>query len=154
MLKELACFSPARSAELDALLDWKYRAVLGRLGGSGAGSYAYPFVGQYTLPYAPKLSADWNRGSGPWYANWGEVARAMGLSTQGENGQALSSGYPVDAGGYISMMMPALALAVDQKIVGASEAWDRFKSASNFAAHLATFNDAPVWGVVPRGNAL
>jgi hypothetical protein len=152
-LKDLqACRSELR-APLDRFLAWKYRSVVGRLGGSGEDQYSYRYAAQYTLPYAKTLTADWAKGSGPWYASWGEVARAMGLPTSGEPGESLVSGHPLAATGYWSNLLPAISYAVDDGAPGATEAWHRIVSASNFAAQARGYDDAPVWGVEPRGES-
>lgn len=148
-LKDLQVCSPARTPALDAFLAWKYRSVVGRLGGSGTASFGYPWAAQYTLPYAPSARADWS-GAGPWYAHWGEVARAMQLPTEVASGAALDSGYPTSATGYWGNLLPALAYAVDHGAEGAAAAWQRVQSAANFAQQAAAYTDDPVWGVIPR----
>mgnify|MGYP007026534938 FL=1 len=148
-LKDLQVCSPAQTAALDAFLAWKYRSVVGRLGGSGTASFGYPWAAQYTLPYAPSARADWS-GAGPWYTHWGEVARAMKLPTEVESGAALDSGYPTSATGYWGNLLPALAYAVDHGAEGAAAAWQRVQSAANFAQQAAAYTDDPVWGVIPR----
>jgi hypothetical protein len=149
-LKDLRVHDASRSAKLDAFLAWKYRSVVGRLGSGGAGSYPYTHAAQYTLPYAPTDAADWTSGSGPWYADWGEVARAMGLPTATNAGDPLVTGYPTLPTGYWSNLLPALAYAVDHGAPGAPEAWNRLVSASNAGVQAEGYRDQPVWGVVPR----
>ena len=149
-LKELQAHDTSVTGKLDAFLEWKYRSVIGRLGGSGTGAYSYRQAAQYTLNYAPSESADWTGGTGPWYATWGEVARSMNLPTEGEPGQSLDTGYPTDPKGYWGNLMPALAYAVDHGATGSAEAWNRVVSASNFPAQAAGYDDDPVWGVKPR----
>lgn len=131
-------------------LAWKYRSIVGRLGGSGAGEFSYRYAAQYTVPYAPSASSNWSNGSGPWYGSWGEVARVMGLSTSGEMGQSLVSGYPEEATSYWGNLMPAIAYAVDFGAAGAVEGWNRILSASNWPQQAARYDDDPVWGVRPR----
>lgn len=149
-LKELQVNSAASQSKLDQFLAWKYRSIVGRLGGSGSNEFSYRYGAQYTLPYAPTNSADWGSGIGPWYSSWGEVARAMGLSISGNLGESLVSGYPESATGYWGNLMPAIAYAVDHGAVGATAAWDRVVSASNFSTLATDFNENPVWGIRPR----
>ena len=102
-------------------------------------------------PAAPVyLSPNWANGTGPWYANWGDVARAMGLPTTAASGAALDSGYPDSPTAYWGNLMPALSYAVDHGAAGAGDAWSRITAASNFTMLVNGFNDQPVWGTKPR----
>ena len=143
-------YDSSLQTQLDQFLSWKYRSVVGRLGGSGANDFAFPYAAQYTVNYAPSNSADWTNGTGPWYANWAAVARSMTLPTTGDSGSALASGYPTEPTSYWGNMMPALSYAVDHGAAGAIDAWNRLNSASNFPTQAAGYNDNPVWGVKPR----
>lgn len=149
-LKELQVNSSATQSKLDSFLTWKYRSVVGRLGGSGSDAIAYPYAAQYTVYYSPTNDADWETGTGPWYASWGEVAQAMSLPTAAAIGLALDSGYPDSPNAYWGNLMPALSYAVDQGVTGAAEAWTRVTSAPNFSPLAAAFDNEPVWGVKPR----
>ena len=149
-LKDLQVYNTAAQTKLDQFLAWKYRSIVGRLGGSGDTEYSYRYAAQYILPYAPSNSANWSTGAGPWYADWGQVARAMGLANSGNLGDSLVSGYPDEATAYWGNLMPAIAYAVDHGAAGASTAWNRIVSASNFPTQAAAYNDNPVWGVKPR----
>jgi hypothetical protein len=136
--------------KVDQFLSWKYRSVVGRLGGSGSTEYSYRYATQYNLPYAPSISADYASGKGPWYASWAEVARVMALPTSGAPGETLVSGYPEEATGYWGNLMPAISYAVDHGAAGASTAYNRILNASNFPTQAAAYNDNPVWGLKPR----
>ena len=148
-LKDLQLAPSTVSPKLDAFLAWKYRSIVGRLGGAGSADYTYRQGAQYTVNYAPSASVNWS-GAGPWYGSWGAVARAMALPTSGAIGESLDSGYPTEPGGYWANLMPALSYAVDHGAAGAADAWTRVSSASNFPTLAASFNDAPVWSVKPR----
>jgi hypothetical protein len=149
--KELRVYNTLMQTKLDAFLRWKYRSVVGRLGGSAADlAIAYPYGAQYYLNYAPLYNADFRGGTGPWYANWAEVARAMGLPTSAAPGDPLVSGHPIEATYYWANLMPALSYAVDHGATGALAAWNRVISASNFPIQAREYNDNPVWGVKPR----
>jgi len=149
-LKDLQAYDGAQQSSLDQFLSWKYRSVVGRLGGSGSSEYSYRYAGQYTVPYAPSNSANFVSGAGPWYANWGEVARAMALDAAGDSGLSLVSGYPEEATGYWGNLMPAISYAVDHGASGAATAYNRILSASNWPTQASAYNDNPVWGVAPR----
>lgn len=150
-LKELQANDSSVQTKLDAFLAWKYKSVVGRLGGSVAdNAIAFPYAAQYTVYYAPTNSANWDSGAGPWYATWGDVARAMGLATSAASGSALNSGYPTEPTAYWGNLMPAISYAVDHNATGAAAAWDRIVSASNFSTQATGYNDNPVWGVKPR----
>ena len=149
-LKELQNHSASSQTKLDDFLAWKYRSVVGRLGGSGNTEFSYRYGAQYNVNYAPTNSADYVSGAGPWYANWGEVARAMAIPTSGNLGEPLESGYPTEPTSYWGNLMPALSYAVDHGAAGAQDAWTRVTSASNFPTQAQGYNDNPVWGVKPR----
>lgn len=149
-LKDLQVHDAGRSQKLDAFLAWKYRSVVGRLGSGGPGTFPYTHAAQYTLPYAPANAADWANGSGPWYADWGQVARAMSLPIGARPSDPLVTGYPTESTGYWGNLLPALAYAVDHGADGAPEAWNRLVSASNAGTQAAAYRDQPVWSVVPR----
>jgi hypothetical protein len=149
-LKELQVYDSAAQTRLDQFLAWKYRAIVGRLGGSGSTEYSYRYAAQYNLNVAPSNSSNFENGSGPWFANWGEAARSMGFATSGNLGEPLESGYPLAPTGYWGNLMPAISYAVDHGASGAATAWNRIVSASNFQTQAAGYNDEPVWGVKPR----
>ncbi|WP_156901946.1 hypothetical protein [Azohydromonas australica] len=149
-LKDLEVHSAALQSKLDAFLAWKYRAVVGRLGGSGVAEFAYPYAAQYTVNYAPSGRVDWAGGEGPWYSSWGAVARSMEIPTNGEPGSALAVGYPNDPTSYWGNLAPALAYAVDHNAKGGKRAWLLMTSASNYPALAVRFDDAPVWSVWPH----
>ena len=72
-LKDQQLHSSTLQTKLDQFVAWKYRSIVGRLGGSGSSEYSYRYAAQYLLPYAPSASTNW-AGAGPWYGSWGEVA--------------------------------------------------------------------------------
>ncbi|WP_298235075.1 hypothetical protein [uncultured Azohydromonas sp.] len=149
-VSELKVHDTALQPRLDAFLAWKARSIVGRLGGSGSGEYAFPHAAQYRIPFAPRVKTDWANGTGPWYASWGEVARAMGLPTAGEPGDAMVSGYPGSATAYWGALMPALAYAVDLRAEGAAKAWQRVTSSPTYPKLARDFDNHPVWSVYPR----
>ena len=147
--------SSSAQTKFRALLDWKFRSVVGRLGGPSATDYCVRDAAQYELAVAPRDASNWQTGAGPWYANWGE----MYLATTGHPNDCSadtalrgSSGGDPQAmpTGYWGNLMPAIAYAVDYGASGASAAYSRLVAASNFASAAAGFNDTPVWGIKPR----
>jgi hypothetical protein len=149
-LKDLQAHSSSVQSKLDTFLAWKYRSIVGRLGASGADQFSFRYAAQYTAYYAPTNAANFSSGSGPWYASWGEVARAMAIPTSGNSGEPLEVGYPDEPTGYWGNLMPAISYAVDHGATGASAAWDRLVSASNFAPQLSGYANNPVWALKPR----
>jgi hypothetical protein len=152
-LAEMSAHSPAQQAKLDAFLVWKYRAVVGRLGSGSPGTYNFRHAAQFTVFYAPSQNADFSSGTGPWYADWGAVAAAMGIPAA-DGGTSLqgSSGAAPDAmhAGYWGNLQIALAYAVDHGAAGAAQAYERLTTASNYAPNATRFDDVPEWGVKPR----
>jgi hypothetical protein len=153
-MKDLRVNSAAAQTKLDQFLAWKYRSIVGRLGGSGTNAFSYRYAAQYTVNYAPSNSSDWDTGAGPWYSSWAAVARSMAIPTSGNLGEPLESGYPTEPTAYWGNLMPAISYAVDHAAPGASDAWTRITSAANFPTQADGYNDQPVWGVKPRGAAL
>lgn len=150
-IKELEVSDPATQVKLSQFLAWKYRSVVGRLGGSVADiAIGYPNGALYTLFYSPTDKPDWTGGKGPWYANWAAVAQAMQLPAFAAAGAPLLSGHPIEATYYWGNLMPALSYAVDHGAPGAAAGWDRVTTASNFPIQAADYIDNPVWGVRPR----
>jgi hypothetical protein len=149
-MKDLLVNTAAAQTKLDQFLAWKYRSIVGRLGGSGSNDFSYRYAAQYTVNYAPSNSANWATGVGPWYASWAEVARSMSIPTSGNLGEPLETGYPTEPTAYWGNLMPAISYAVDHSAPGASDAWTRITSASNFPTQASGYDDKPVWGVKPR----
>jgi hypothetical protein len=140
--------------ELRAWFHWMAQSVVGRFGGAGPGEYLYRDAANLTMAFAPTDRADWTNGTGPWYANWGEIWAATVNSTSNpkELGDgSLRNGGVGNPGSYWHNLMPALAYAVDHGAAGASDAWRRFAGAPNFNSGVANFlRTAPEWGVFPR----
>ena len=152
-LKDLAVHGSAFTEKLNGFTEWKYRSIVGRLGAAGSSFWSYRYVEQYTVYYAPRNDSNWSTGAGPWYADWGAVARAMGIPTDAAAGASLVGSYVNVATGYTSNYQPAIAYAVDHSAAGAAAAYARLTSASNWATHVATYTNDPVWGVKPHTTA-
>jgi hypothetical protein len=131
---------------------------VGRFGGSAAAEYCFRDVAQYHIAYAPTDSPNWNNGTGPWYADWGQLYVAtVGHANDCATGNSLrgsSGGDPlVMSTGYWGNLRPALSYALDHGATGAATAYARLTGASNYAAGAAGFDDDPVWSVRPRTGA-
>lgn len=151
LLRDIAPYSRSVTTQLIEFTTWKYKAVVGRLGGSGADEFSYRHAAQYTVYYAPNDNANYTDGTGPWYASWGAIARAMGLPQDGAAGSSLMDGYFPEPTSYWGNLMPAISYAYDHAAPGAQAGWNRMTGASNFGSMTPLFDDAPVWGVKPRG---
>jgi hypothetical protein len=150
--------SPATQTKFRALLDWKFKSVIGRLGGASAMEYCVRDAAQYEMAVAPRDASNWQTGAGPWYVNWGEMYVATtGHANDCSVSTALRGSSGADphamATGYWGNLMPAIAYAVDYGASDASAAYGRLVTASNFASAAASFNDTPVWGIKPRSAA-
>lgn len=143
---------PAMGA-LNDVRDWMYRWAVGRLGGGGSGNYCFTQAAQYGINIASVNNTD----ATTWFDSWGQVYTATfgvpntNCSTilQGSSGGAPSTA-PFQ--GYWGVVLVAIAYAVDHGAAGASESWSRLNSASNWGTVEGSgFDNAPTWGVVPRG---
>lgn len=145
--------STSNQTALTEFLAWKFQYIVGRLGPGTAGTFNFEHAAAYRGTVAPASAPDYAGKTGPWFANWGEVASAMGVpanagtrtlqGTSGANPSEMSTGY-------WGNLHPAIAYAVDHGAAGASAAWARLTGATNYAASAAGFNDVPEWGIVPR----
>lgn len=141
----------------DAFFHWKAKAVVGRFGGAGANEYLYRDAAVYGMAVAPDDDANWDTGSGPWYANWGQVYAATWASPVSivgrqpppkEIGDGSLRGN-IAPSSYWANLQPALAYAVDHGASGAQEAFGRMTSAPNWAQLASGFDAEPVWSVRP-----
>lgn len=140
----------ASKTRLTAFFAWKAQSIIGRLGGMAQTDYLYCDAAPYTLAIAPSDKADFATGTGPWYANWGEVyAATKGVKNPGVGGDLRGAYFP-EPTSYWGNLQPAIAYAVQHKVAGALEAYTRMTSASNWGAIVAAWNSQPVWSVAPR----
>ena len=150
LLRDIAPYSSTVALRVNQFTTWKYKAIVGRLGGTGSAEFSFRRAAQYTVYYAPADSANYVNGTGPWYASWGAIARAMAMPQDGSTGATLLGGYFPEPTSYWGNLMPAISYAVDHAAPGALAAWNRMTGAANFGDIVPRFNDAPVWGVKPR----
>ncbi|MBZ2208482.1 hypothetical protein [Massilia soli] len=139
---------------------YKYKSVIGRLGGIGATEFPYQYLGNgYDIPVSPnqlKETADrpavnWDptKGpTGPWFASWGEVfTRRFPGVVPVANGPLL--GDFTGPGSYFSNALPGVALAVEHGAPGALDAYNRLINAPNWATQSSAYINTPVYGIVP-----
>jgi hypothetical protein len=135
---------------LTSFFAWKAQSIIGRLGGTAPTDYLYCRAAEYTIAVAPSETSNFENGSGPWYKNWGEIyADTLRTPNPGSVG-ALSGGNFPDPTSYWGNLQPAIAYAVQHKVIGAHEAYARMRGAPNWSQISDRFNDSPVWSVVPR----
>ncbi len=140
----------ASSTRLSEFFAWKARSIIGRLGGTAKDDYLYRDAGLYTLAVAAADTANFIDGSGPWYANWGEIyAATTGQTNSGEDGPLRNGNFP-DPTSYWGNLQPAIAYAVEHNVPGAAAAYARMVAASNWSTIVSRMNSAPVWSVMPR----
>jgi hypothetical protein len=149
----------ARRADLQWFRDFKYRAIVGRLGEQNNVSQ---WNHRDASPYNMYLGTPGGGGTTmSWFANWGDAYAANGPmrsgpvgANTGQSGSDLRGGNIGGRGmstSYWGNLQPAIAYAVDHGALGARAAYDRMVSASNFASAAAEFDTLPVWGIKPRG---
>jgi hypothetical protein len=143
----LPASSSTRLAEFFA---WKAQSIIGRLGGTGSEDYLYSDAGLYTLAVGAADNSNFIDGSGPWFANWGEIyAATTGRTNPGEEGPLRNGNFP-EVSSYWGNLQPAIAYAVEHQVPGAAAAYARMTGASNWSTLVSRMNDTPVWSVVPR----
>jgi hypothetical protein len=160
--KDLVALTSTVSAKLDAFTTWKYKSVVGRLGGSGSTEFCYRDAALYEMIVAPCGGAvtaacptgasNWLTGTGPWFADWGALWRASTgkASNDCSSGTDLRNGYPDEPTGYWSNLRPAIAYAVTHNATGAVAAYGRLTGSANYATYLARYNDDPTWSLIPH----
>ncbi|MGE0763906.1 MAG: hypothetical protein AB7N80_11560 [Bdellovibrionales bacterium] len=147
MVSDLEPF--ANMTSWNTVRNWLYKIPVGLLGAGGAGSYCFNYASTYTVKAAPGPVANLTMA----YNNWGQVFTAtFGAAACGNTLLGSSGGDPASAAtGYWGNLMPAAAYSVDHNAPGASAAWGRLTSASNWPTVLNSgFNNVPIWGIVPR----
>lgn len=142
----------ARRADLLWFRNFKYRAIVGRLGQQNVTTeWNYRFAAQYqTYIGTPTGNGD----TFNWYPTWGEAfASKKGQANSGLSGTDLQDGNIASFGlseSYWGNLQPAISFAVDHQAPGALAAYNRMVGSSNFAAKATEFESNPGWGVKPR----
>ena len=167
--KDLALgLSSADQTKFDAFYAWKARSIIGRLGSTGSTEFLYRDYAPYALAVAPFDSpgglplndSRWNTGAGPWFADWGAIYNATfgGTTPPGGSYPAYASPGPRVVGGLRPFLspefpaaeaLPAIGYAVKHGLSGATAAYTRLITASNWSGFLTDLAAQPVWAVGP-----
>lgn len=148
------------TTKLSEFFEWHAPSIIGRLGTTAADQFLYRDYDVYTIATAPADAPDYETGTGPWYADWGEVYDATYGGTNGEDthsyGPYVSRGSRVEGGtrrwyyedsAPISAL-PAIAYCVKHGVTGAWAAYLRLTSAQNWSEVIVPdLDNHPLWGV-------
>ena len=143
--------SPAHADRLAAFFDWKAKSVVGRFGLST--QWWYVNAAPYTVQFSPVAVPNFDDGSGPWYASEAEMYAATYAQPPawlGSTEGVLAGEILPGADAMWGNLQPALAYAVQFKVPGAKEGYERMTGAQNWPALRDQFNASrPVWSVKP-----
>jgi hypothetical protein len=135
--------------KLQAFFAWKAQSIIGRLGSTSLTEYLYRDAAPYTMVVAPTENPDFDTGTGPWFANWGEVYSATyGTPNPGTAGP-LRGGYFPEPTSYWGNLQPAIAYAVRHNVPGAAAAYARMTGAANWQDFVNASANSPGWAVSP-----
>ncbi len=148
--------SPTAATKLSAFFNWIAQSIVGRLGDST--NYWYINAAPYTLAYSPSQSPDFLGGTGPWYPNWAAVYAATSKIGSvapywGSKEGTLSAEIMPGADSMWGNLQPAISYAVRFGVTGASAAYSRMTSSSNWSNLANQFNTVPGWSVRPAAVA-
>jgi hypothetical protein len=140
-----------------ALAHWKSKSIVGRLGDpADPAAFDYRDAAVYEQTIAPGDLNEVrfaNPTSGPWYATWGDMWRAVtkGRYSRVDDGRlrGSSASAPVRASQYWGIVAAAAAMAAHVRAPGADAALSRLTGAANWPAIEADFRNLPVWAVSP-----
>jgi hypothetical protein len=152
--------SAAGATKLAQFFQWKAKSIVMRLGTKSG--FWYINADPYVIAITPSGSPDYVNGTGPWYATEAEVyaatfdpavAKSAGTSMawKGSTEGVLAGEIMPGAESMWGNLQPAIAYAVRHGVPGASDAYKRMTSASNWGALRDAFNYRPVWSVQPSG---
>ena len=146
-------------AKFEALYTWKCQSLMLCFGGAGADEYLYRDAGVGVIAAAPSDSSNWVNGTGPWFANPGEiwagthggqlVGYGMPVQTKEIGDGTLRGGNYPEATSYWGNMLQDLAYAVTNGISGAQAAWDLITAAPNWSSFTASAVGSPVYALAP-----
>lgn len=151
----LLCIAPlssdARQKQTE-FFHWKARSVVGRLGTPGVvTSYHYCDAGIFELVGHPADNPNVNAGTGPFYANWGQIyEQTLLASNTAVSGDVIRGGsWPAVTGSWANLM-PAIAYALRHGVVDADVGYGRILSDPDWPTFLANLATSPVWGIKPK----
>lgn len=142
-------------AKLTEFFAWKAKSIIGRLGGTGPGEFLYRDAADYEFPLGPNLltATDFETGTGPFYSGFGESWDKLYPTGVREEGDLRGGNFPIP-GSYWANLNPAISYAVEHKVPGAVEAYNRLVGASNWHLQDAAYVNYPVYGIAPSSIAL
>jgi len=140
-----------KQAKLLEFFRWKARSIVGRFGRPGVSTeYNYCDAAPYELAATPTDNPDFLGGTGPWYANWGEIYRAtMKQENIATASDRLRGSYFPTATSYWGNLFPGLCYAVEHGADGADAAYARMERDPNWSRFVADMHANPVWGTKP-----
>lgn len=142
--------SAAAANKHDAFFRWKARSAVMRLG--PATGFWYVNGATYTMSITPVAVPDYQGGKGPWYPSDAAVYAATYASRPSwfgtVEGKLAGEIMPGDRAAW-GNLTTALAYAVRHGVSGATAAYQRLTTASNYPALRDNFNVFPVWSVAP-----
>jgi hypothetical protein len=142
--------SPDVAAKHEAFFRWKARSAIMRLG--PANGFWYVNAAPYTVSLTAAAVPDFKTGKGPWYADDAAVYAATYSSKPSwfgtTEGRLAGEILPGDRAAWANLTT-ALAYALRHGVSGATAAYQRLITASNYPALRDAFHVAPVWSVVP-----
>ncbi len=129
--------------------DFVYRVPVGLLGDGGSSAYCFARASAYNITIGSGQLSNLSQA----FTNWHDVDVATNGSGACSNTLQGSSGGAPDAAaiGYWGSLLPAIAYARDHAATGATAAFGRLTSASNWTAvAVSDWASSAVWGIVPR----
>jgi hypothetical protein len=144
-----------------AFFDWISKSIVGRLGGTGPTEYLYRFAttaanvsplssrlfpgsnsGSVGTDYSDGTYPNWNSGSGPWFADWGQFYEKRIVQDQGYTGGKVDGplmGPDIfETTGWWAMAREAIAVCVALNAPGALAAWSRLRANSVWSTYVLT----------------
>jgi hypothetical protein len=148
-----------RASKLSSFFAWKANSIIKRLGTSGGFRYINADVYAQKIASGSLTSAAYRTGVATWLSDADSYAvqAATLTSVSAPNGWMGSTdgtlcGEIMPGGTSLwGNALPAIAYAYEHGVSGASAAYTRLVSASNYGALAAELNTAPVWSVKPKG---
>ena len=125
------------------LRNWKAMFPVGRMGQSST-EYCWVHGSAYHLTVGTSNSVWWPDFRTLYVQNFPTQSQSACPS---DPSTTAMDGYPDSPTGYPSNLRPALAIAVDSGVTGASQAWQRLVGSKT----QPDYSNNPIWAIVPRG---